>query len=1116
MASPNNPSLLRGVGWLWLCLLPLASWGANTNPTVTFQNSATNATNATGKYFYLRLYSLSGFTNQANRLINITNFSTNGTNVSRQTFSNDLVSFRANFNNPAAIANLGTTNGLNGLYFDPTNGILYGNPTNNFILSISNGGIQVISTNRTWTMTNTYSNNILQLSATSTVVTNVFTNTATTNPAYRFVFQATPAIVFTNTNMAAGTTNALPGTNANGLTNNYLILSGPGFLTNSTKLVATNAGTILLRLGINPGTDGTNATWRAVTNSFVVLATNPSAGGFAFVAGTNTNQTQTNLSYLGITPLVLTNQGSARVTFALNRPAAGRFFVSNGLTNLQALSGVSNLVITATRAATATSAVTTAVLTSTLSRASNPITMAGVFSNTTSTTVSNPATTSLTLLATASNGTVVFTTTSNLVQITNGRTLRLLLNGTSPVVATVTNANTNNYLPTDPLTNTVVVNWSNPAAPVFTSTNRQNGTVGSSFSYTLVATATNTNAFPITYAATNLPAGLSFNGTNLVDGTPTQAGFYRLQLTASNAGGVTTNFLTSAIAPSPAFSVTNLWTNQVALGSGTNTNGAYIVSNLPAGIGTNTTNLSGITQPVLLLTNANTNTNTASWFAGLTNLSVVFSNSQTNLTSSVSLNVQPGVPALSLTSSVTGTPGILLSLTGSVTPAPLTNIVGYPLFFRSTNLPQGLVLNLTSGVISGKPLFAGNSTSSVWVSNAVGGSATSSVGFNIQALAGAPVQLSVAFTNQAGTYSVPNLPPGLTLAASSGLVTGNPQAVGTFDLTVNFVRTGTATTNTSNQTLTILPPAPLPRVPSSLVTARVGQPFHLQPWVTGPGWGWAGADPLTNTTISTNWTNQLLVGTSTVVLSSNSNGLIRATTNGLTFTNNLSYNELYLLWRSNLPSSWPWQAFLRLRIPGSLTNAEGFAYPALGAMRARTVYPTNYLDEYADGALNAEASEVFPVSTFVSPATNNVGSTDDPVGTNEVAIRFRFETNNGQALVIAANTNLATNVFVGLTTNTNLAVDWSLTNAAAAFRLGVGGVFSNQAVLSNQILVRSFVVLPQGVGFSASNLPAGLACDPETGTIYGTPTNAFSGLIYLYATNAQGTNFTGFRLRVVP
>ena len=1106
--------LLAGVG----CLGPALGWGANTNPTVTFQTNSTNATNLVGKYFSLRLYSLSAYTNQANRLINITNFSTNGTNVTLQTFSNDLVSFQANFTNPAAAADLGTTNGINGLRFDSTNGLLYGIPTNNFILSLSNGGIEVIATNRSWTVTNTFSNNVLRLSETSTIVTNLFTNTASTNPAYRLVFQATPAMSFTNTSMAANATNALPVTNANALTNTYTVLSGPGYLTNATDLVATNAGTILLRLAITPGTNGTNATWRAVTNTYAVVATNPLAAGFAFVTNTNAASfTATQLTYLGITPLVLTNQGSARVTFALSRPAAGRFFVSNGVTNLQALSGVSNLVITATRAATATSAPTTALLTSTLSRASNPITMAGVFSNTATNTVTNPATTSLALLGTASHGIVVFASTNTgLVQITNGRTLRLLANGTSTVVASVTNANTNNYLPADPVTNTVIVDWSSPAAPVFTSTNRQDGAVGAAFSYTLAATATNTNAFPITYAATNLPDGLAFTNGNQISGSPTQAGLYRVTLTASNGGGVATHILTSLIAPSPAFSVTNLWTNRVALGSGTNTNGSYTVSNLPAGIGTNTTNPVGFTQPVLLLANTNTNPGTSGWFAGMTNLTVVFSNSQTNVTSTVSLNVRPVVPALSLPSNVTGTPGILLSVTGAPTPSPLTNIPGYPLFFRSTNLPQGLVLNPTSGVISGKPVFAGSNTASIWVSNAVGGSATSSVGFNIQALAGAPVRLSVAFTNAAGTYAVPNLPPGLTLAPSTGLVTGSPQAVGTLLLTVNFVPTGTATTNTNQQTLVILPPAPVPKVPASLVTAQVGRPFHLQPWVTGPGWGWAGADTLTGTTISTNWTNQILVGTSTVVLASNSNGVIRPTTNGLTFTNNASYNELYLLWRSNLPSSWPWQAFLRLRIPGSLTHADGYAYPVLGAIRARTAYPTNYLDDYADGGLLAESTNgVFPTSFFYSPNATN-SSFLDTVGTNEVAIRFRFDT-NGQILTIAANTNLATNVHVGLTTNTNLAVDWSLSNAASAFRLALGGSFSNQAVASNQILLRSFAVLPQGVGFyTSTNLPGGLVCDPETGTIYGTPTNAFSGLIYLYATNAQGTNFTGFRLRVIP
>jgi hypothetical protein len=348
----------------------------------------------------------------------------------------------------------------------------------------------------------------------------------------------------------------------------------------------------------------------------------------------------------------------------------------------------------------------------------------------------------------------------------------------------------------------------------------------------------------------------------------------------------------------------------------------------------------------------------------------------------------------------------------------------------------------------------------------------------------------------------PSLSNGLSLNPISGLITG------------------TTTTNTNLQTLTILPPAPVPRVHASLVTARTGQPFHLQPWITGPGWGWAGADPLTNPTISTNWTNQILVTTSTVILSSNASGAIRATPNGLTFinsTHSTNYNELHLLWRSNLPSSWPWQAFLRLRIPGSLTNSNGYAYPVLEAFRARAPsFPTNYLDEYAEGGLLAASTNgVIPWSSFVSPNATNGASNLAAVGTNEVAIRFRFET-NGQTLVIAANTNPSTNVFVGLTTNTNLTVDWSLSNAASAFRLGVGSSFSNQVASSNQILLQSFAVFPQGVGFFASNLPAGLSCDPDSGTIYGTPVAASSQMVYLYATNAQGTNLTGFRLRVVP
>lgn len=1086
------------------------SWGANTNPTITFQPSPTNFIHPVGKDFRLNLYIITGFSNITNQITN-----RSGTNFSQRVYSNDVVNFAADFTNPSDATNLLTADGWNGLRFDAATGVLSGTPKTNFILNISNEGIRVVVTNRVWLTTNTSSNGVF--SSTNGPITNTsFTNRSSTNPAYRFVFQAVPPIrlsdVLATNRIPVGTT-VLPKTNAHGLTYVYSNLSGPGHVTNSTNLVARSAGTLFLRVSLEPGTD---EIWAPATNQIILTATNTSESVLAFVTDLSaSNYTRTSLTYLQSTPLTLSNLEGGGVTFSLDRSTAGHIYESNRLTYLEARSGTGNVVVKARRAATASNGFATAVQTIRLARASNPITFQGVFANTNRLIITNPATKQLVLSATASNGTVVFSATNtNRVQITNGTTLRLVANGTSTVVASVTNANTNNYLPTE-ITSTVIVSWPLPAAPVFTSTNRQDGTVGTAFTYTLSAEATNTDAFPVAYAATNLPPGLTFTPANQISGTPTQAGLYRIQLTASNEGGVSTLILTSTIAPSPAFSVTRGWTNLVALGSGTNTNGSYTLSSLPAGLGTNTTNLTGFTQPVLVLRNTNTNPASVGWFAGITNLSVVFSNSQTNLNSLVPLNVQPAPPVLTIPPAVTGSPGLPLAITGTVSPPGLGNIPGYPLVFGATQLPPGIFLNPISGVLSGKPLFAGQTVAMVWASNGYASSATSSVTFDIQALAGNPMQMSLAFTDVPGTYAVPNLPPGLTLDPANGRVTGNPQAVGTFDLSVDFVRAGTASTQRTNRILTIRPPAPIPRLPTNSVTARLGIPLHLQPWVTGPGWSWAGADPLTGTTFGSNWTREILVRNRTVVLASNRNGAIRPSLTGLTFQGSTNPNELYLLWNSSLPSSWPWQAVLRLRIPGSLTNSNSYAYPVLGAIRARSPsFPTNYLDEYADGGLSAVSAGVFPASTFASPTTSNLGTLDS-IGTNEVAIRIRFETNS-QALVISASTNLATNTFVGLTTNTNLAADWSLTNAAAAFRLGVGGGFSNQAVAPGQILLRDFVVLPLGVGFYASNLPAGLRCDAETGTIYGTPTSSSSQLVYLYATNAQGTNFTGFRLRVIP
>jgi len=141
-----------------------------------------------------------------------------------------------------------------------------------------------------------------------------------------------------------------------------------------------------------------------------------------------------------------------------------------------------------------------------------------------------------------------------------------------------------------------------PPAPVFTSTNTLVWTQGiAGRRFTNTTQPGNLPGYPVAFAGSNPPLGITVSNNGVLFGTPSQAGDYRCLLVASNAGGVAQQTLNWTILPSSGF-----WTNfggediyyhgrlgdtlryQVSFGPGF---GNYVCSNLPAGLSMSATGL---------------------------------------------------------------------------------------------------------------------------------------------------------------------------------------------------------------------------------------------------------------------------------------------------------------------------------------------------------------------------------------------------------------------------------------------------------------------------------------------------------------------------------------------
>ena len=397
-------------------------------------------------------------------------------------------------------------------------------------------------------------------------------------------------------------------------------------------------------------------------------------------------------------------------------------------------------------------------------------------------------------------------------------------------------------------TDTVTIDFTIQAftVPVFSPATQPavSANVGDTFSLDLNATG---NPTP-TYSATNLPGGLSINSTTgVISGTFTTGQTRTTTVTATNSEGTDTVTIAFTIqaaltlsipvfspATQPAVSASVGDTFSLDLDATGNPTPTYSASNLPPGLEIDT--ITGVISGTFTGAETSTTTVTATNSEGTDTVTIDFT-IQAFTVPVFSPATQPAVSA-----NVGDTFSLDLNATGNPTPT-----------YSATNLPGGLSINSTTGVISGTFTTGQTRTTTVTATNSEG-TDTVTIAFTIQAAltlsipvfspATQPaVSASVGDTfsldldatgNPTPTYSASNLPPGLSINTTTGVISGEFTNAETSTTTVTATNSEGTDTVTIAFTIQAVLTAPVwSNIPQQLLPQDTEYSLDLNTFVSG-------------------------------------------------------------------------------------------------------------------------------------------------------------------------------------------------------------------------------------------------------------------------------------------
>ncbi len=357
------------------------------------------------------------------------------------------------------------------------------------------------------------------------------------------------------------------------------------------------------------------------------------------------------------------------------------------------------------------------------------------------------------------------------------------------------------------------------------STSLPAGTPNQPYNSALNATG---GAAPYTWSITSgtLPTGLAFAAsTGTISGTPTASGTSSLtfKVVDVSSPAQSKSVTLSLVVAAPALAITtsslpsgtkgSTYSNLLQANGGTAPYTWSVTSgSLPAGL--------SLASTTGLISGTPTTT-------GTSNPTITITDSGNPAQSkSVSLSITiaaPAPPALTIaTSSLpSGTKSTsysnALQASGGTTP--------YAWSITAGSLPAGLTLTPATGLISGTPTATGTATFTATVTDAGSPVQTKSASLSIVVAAAGPPALTISATLPAGTagtaYSSPmtatggtpaytwsitagTLPAGLTLAATTGIISGTPTASGTFNFTASVSDNGSPVQTQSASTYIVV------------------------------------------------------------------------------------------------------------------------------------------------------------------------------------------------------------------------------------------------------------------------------------------------------------------------